>query len=542
VDYLRERQPQLDYATLNGLAYELGKLFWRDLELHHPGIDSLHLPPETATAWKERIAFKTFNVKDDQGRITEVMRPRETKVDILTGVRSFYLDVAQWAAEEPERWAHWAAPCPIREAEIDRTKSERRRKAKTDQRTRERLPLLPVLVRTAGQCLTAARARLEAARQTPPGQTFTAGGQRLLRPVTPHGHSHRIWAIDPDADLSGGPTKGRRDLIFEEEQAFWAWAAVEVLRHTGIRLEELLELSHHSFVQYRLPSPGELVPLLQVAPSKTDQERLILVVPELADALSAIVHRVREPGGAIPVIPSYDALERTWLPPMPLLFQRPVFTEHRRLSRHFIRDVLKGLVEAAGLADVEGRPLKYSPHDFRRLFVTEAVMNGLPSHIAQVIRGHRDINTTMGYKAVYPQEAIEAHRLFIATRRAQRPSAEYRTPTDQEWDEFLAHFEKRKVSVGTCARAYGHLASMSMLVSAARCFTRIPPSSPGCSKSATTSSLASPRPNAKDGPAKSRASRSASPEPRRRSPRPRPRPCPAPSSSGSPQWRGRGRR
>jgi hypothetical protein len=61
----------------------------------------------------------------------------------------------------------------------------------------------------------------------------------------------------------------------------------------------------------------------------------------------------------------------------------------------------------------------------------------------------------MGYKAVYPDEAIEAHRAFIARRRATRPSEEYRTPTDEEWDAFLAHFEKRKVSVGTCARAFG---------------------------------------------------------------------------------------
>jgi integrase len=111
------------------------------------------------------------------------------------------------------------------------------------------------------------------------------------------------------------------------------------------------------------------------------------------------VRRVRGPGGAIPVIPSYDTLERTWLPPMPLLFQRPVFTENRRLSRHFIHDVLSDLVAAPGLTDAEGRPLKFSPHDFRRLFVTDAVMNGLPPHIAQVICGHRDINTTMGYKA-----------------------------------------------------------------------------------------------------------------------------------------------
>lgn len=61
----------------------------------------------------------------------------------------------------------------------------------------------------------------------------------------------------------------------------------------------------------------------------------------------------------------------------------------------------------------------------------------------------------MGYKAVYPAEAIEAHRAFIAQRRTTRPSEEYRTPTEQEWDSFLAHFEKRKVSVGTCARAFG---------------------------------------------------------------------------------------
>jgi hypothetical protein len=57
-------------------------------------------------------------------------------------------------------------------------------------------------------------------------------------------------------------------------------------------------------------------------------------------------------------------------------------------------------------------------------------------------------------KAVYPCEAMEAHRAFIARRRATRPSREYRTPTDEEWDEFLAHFEKRKVSVGTCGRAF----------------------------------------------------------------------------------------
>ncbi|MFD8936324.1 tyrosine-type recombinase/integrase, partial [Streptomyces sp. NPDC059578] len=66
----------------------------------------------------------------------------------------------------------------------------------------------------------------------------------------------------------------------------------------------------------------------------------------------------------------------------------------------------------------------FSPHDFRRIFVTDAIMNGLPPHIAQVICGHKSIDTTIGYKAVYPAETIEAHRAFIARRRASRPGEE----------------------------------------------------------------------------------------------------------------------
>ncbi len=56
-------------------------------------------------------------------------------------------------------------------------------------------------------------------------------------------------------------TGARHDLVKQEEQAFLGLPAIEVLRATGIRIEELTELSHHSLVQYRLPTTGELVPL-----------------------------------------------------------------------------------------------------------------------------------------------------------------------------------------------------------------------------------------------------------------------------------------
>lgn len=76
-----------------------------------------------------------------------------------------------------------------------------------------------------------------------------------------------IWT----EDLESGR---RRDLSFEEHRGFWTWSVVEVLRHNGIRIEELTELSHHSLIQYRLPATGELIPLLQNTPSTTDTERL----------------------------------------------------------------------------------------------------------------------------------------------------------------------------------------------------------------------------------------------------------------------------
>ena len=139
---------------------------------------------------------------------------------------------------------------------------------------------------------------------------------------------------------------------------------------------------------------------------------------------------------------------------MPLLFQRVVGLENRPISADGIRHLLTGALAASGITGTDGKPLTFWPHDFRRVFTTDAILNGMPPHIAQLILGHDDINTTMGYKAVYPEEAIRGHRAFIAQRRAARPSEEYRTPTDAEWDEFLGHFQRRRVALGDCGRAY----------------------------------------------------------------------------------------
>ncbi|MGH9022062.1 MAG: tyrosine-type recombinase/integrase, partial [Acidimicrobiia bacterium] len=303
---------------------------------------------------------------------------------------------------------------------------------------------LQSLVRAVNERRKATAVLLDAGRRAEPAETFTHGESTFTRRARADG----IW-VD---DLATGK---RRDLATEEGNAFWAWAVIEILRATGIRVEELLELSHHSLVQYRLPTTGELVPLLQIAPSKTDAERLLVVSPELAEVLAVVIGRSRDRHGAVPLVSTYDDYERVWLAPAPRLLQRRVNGEDRSFAHSSLLKILTAAVAGTGLVDpVDGRPLHYTPHDFRRMFITDAILNGLPPHIAQIIAGHQDINVTLGYKAVYPDEAIQAHLGFLARRRSLRPSEEYRVPTEEEWQEFLGHFERRKVSIGTCARAF----------------------------------------------------------------------------------------
>ena len=130
IAYLTARKLDLDYASLRGLVSTLCRIFWRDIELHHPGADSLRLPPEVLAAWKERVRGTT-----QQGTARE--RPEA----VLAVVRAFCLDLAQWALEDPARWAHSVAPGPIRAAECLATKRNRRRRARMHQR-----------IRTPGSC------------------------------------------------------------------------------------------------------------------------------------------------------------------------------------------------------------------------------------------------------------------------------------------------------------------------------------------------------------------------------------------------------
>ena len=517
VDYLQERQPGLDYNSLRASGLLPGQPVLEGPRVAPSG------PRQPAPARRgcRRLAAATADPAQDghhQGR-PEIRRVRSPGLLRPVPDQRAVLLPRPLPVGDRRSGPLGALGRPLpRQPGRNRQPQVRTAPQSPDGRPNPRTaPVLPVLVRTVDRRRKTAGELLQAARQAEPGDTFTAAGQTLTRSLLAQSTTvcgtPKIW-------VDGAPGGKRRDLRHEEEYAFWAWAAVEVLRFTGIRIEELLEIGHHSLVQYRLPTTGELVPLLQIAPSKTDAERLLVVSPELADVLSTIIQRVREPSGAVPLVPAYDWHECVWMPPAPLLFQRRFRTENRSINHGTLRKMLQAALAGTGLVDAaDGGPLNYTPHDFRRVFITDAIMNGLPPHIAQIIAGHRDINVTLGYKAIYPDEAIQAHLAFLTRRRSLRPSEEYRVPTDAEWEEFLGHFERRKVATGLCGRAYSHpMHPRKRLPQMLDALARPSPATPASSRSATTSSTASPKPTAKAGSAKSKDSISASPAPTTNSP------------------------
>ncbi|MGE0346613.1 MAG: tyrosine-type recombinase/integrase [Gemmatimonadales bacterium] len=452
--YLAERAPAMDFTSLRGLAADLAGRFWADIEAHHPSMADptrgLALPTDIAQAWKQRLA--------EQPGLRGARLDDTTRYATLMAVRAFYLDLADWAQTDPS-WAGAVAPTPVRRADVAGfDKSRHRVTARIHQRIRERMPKLPALVAAAEDHLRSARALLAAAQATPVGEDFTHHGATYQRRPNALGQRGADAGQDAIVILHHHDTNTRINQSIVENDAFWAWTVIETLRHTGIRIEELLELTQLALISYRLPATGEVVPLLQIVPSKSNEERLLLVSPELADVLAAIITRLRTLTGTatIPLVARYDPFERQTGPPLPHLFQaRRNSAVQTVFSYRSVRRLLIATAERAGLTDATGAPLTFTAHDFRRLFVTDAVNNGLPIHIAARLLGHHSVTTTQAYHAVFQDDLIRDYRSFLDRRRAHRPQVEYRQPTDAEWREFEQHFERRKLELGNCGRPYG---------------------------------------------------------------------------------------
>ena len=131
-----------------------------------------------------------------------------------------------------------------------------------------------------------------------------------------------------------------------------------------------------------------------------------------------------------------------------------IYCSLRAFTPSAIRKLLINALAATGLTDAAGEPAHVLPARFpqdlrdRRHHERPAAPHR-PGHLRPQEHRHHD-----RVQGRLPGRGDRGPPGVHRPPRATRPSEEYRTPTDEEWDAFLAHFEKRKVSVGTCARAF----------------------------------------------------------------------------------------
>ena len=379
IRYLQVRSAGLDYSSVCGLGRYLAGLFFADIVRHHPDQRSFALTPEQAASWKARVKVKADGT------------PRREVYSVFFSIRAFYLDISQWALEDAY-WAQWVAPSPITFAETRGYVKHRRATIATmQQRTRELAPVLPRLVEAAEQALHAAEATLANATAAGAGQTIDMDGE-----------AWDVFQSSQHAHIRIRRKGKERDLSFRRGQRLLDLALVETLRHTGARIEEVLELVHMSIQPYKVPTTGETIPLLHFAPSKTDTERLMVAGPELVHVLYRVLSRITKDTGGAPLTQRWDSAEKVLSSPLPHLFvRRRGAGSQTVMTTATVSTPLNDLARRAQIK-VSGVEVRFTPHDFRRIFATEALATGLPPHIVQVLMGHASLATTQGYTAIYP--------------------------------------------------------------------------------------------------------------------------------------------
>jgi site-specific recombinase XerC len=332
-------------------------------------------------------------------------------------------------------------------------KAKRRVRERVHATVRTLQPLLPVLVQYVEADHERWLTLLEKATVASDGEQFTVGDQAYSRVYSREDLRRVRNGMKPTVRVRDEQTGKSIAVQRYEDSSFWAWAIVETLRHSGLRIEELTELSQLSIRQYRRPN-GEVIALIVVAPSKTDRERVIPMSAELFHVIACIIRRLTAGSPTVPLATRFDTYDRVWSDPQPFLFQRHIGQHREVMTTGSIAEKLRHLCQDIAQTDQSFEGIHFRPHDFRRLFATDLVNNGLPIHIGAALLGHLNLETTRGYVAVFDEVVTRHYQAHLQRRRRMRPPEEYRPVTDEEWTEFEAHFDKRKVELGTCGRPY----------------------------------------------------------------------------------------
>jgi site-specific recombinase XerD len=237
-------------------------------------------------------------------------------------------------------------------------------------------------------------------------------------------------ALPPDAD---------RDLMsaIAELADPFARTALTILRGTGIRLGELLDLeldcvwdsaSHGSWLK---------IPIGKLGTERT--------VPLDADTLAALDEwmQLRGPQRALP----HPRLQR----PADFLFVE----RGRRLSADRLRQGLDHAAAAAGLPGRDGQPRHVTPHQLRHSYATSLINAGMSLQALMALLGHVSTEMTLRYAALAAPTIRAAYEEAMGKARTRltltiAPVGKPIVPDRIAWlrEEML----KTRVAHGYCSR------------------------------------------------------------------------------------------
>jgi integrase len=215
----------------------------------------------------------------------------------------------------------------------------------------------------------------------------------------------------------------------------FARVGITVLRHTGLRIGELLDLELGHLVDY-----GRGGTWLRVPVGKLNNERSVPVDDLALGALEEwLAHRTAQRPRAHPRdghLADFIFVERG-----------------RRLGQTRIRRGLSDAVAAAGFTGPDGQPLRVVAHQLRHTWATELANAGMSMQALMTLLGHRSAEMTTRYarlasptlKAAYDEAAGK-----IARRIPLAPPGRPAIPDRVEW--LASEMLKTRVAHGYCSR------------------------------------------------------------------------------------------
>ena len=236
-------------------------------------------------------------------------------------------------------------------------------------------------------------------------------------------------ALAPDADQALMAAVDNLDDPF-------ARVALTILRGTGLRIGELLELELDTIVDY-----GPAGSWLRVPLGKLNTERVVPLDAATLDAFDNWFAR-RQQQRALPH-PRHGR---------PVDF---VFVENgRHLGPARIQHGLRDAVRLAGITGPDGQPLRIVAHQPRHTYATSLVNAGMTLQALMQLLGHSSPEMTMRYAQLSSPTLRAAYDQAIGKLRRRIPVAPvingHAIPNDVEW--IRSEMLKTRVAHGHCSR------------------------------------------------------------------------------------------